>query len=63
VVPERTRLIGFYGFRCDCEQFFHLGNVSYLIEKAMAVSRRTLSALPGLGVMMAMTSKGLDMVT
>jgi hypothetical protein len=30
---------------------------------AISVSRRTLSALPGLGVMMAMISKGLDMMT
>jgi hypothetical protein len=36
-----------------------------LFEEIVSVllSRHTLSALPGLGVMMAMTSKGLDIVT
>lgn len=65
MIPERTRLVRLYSFGCGCQKLFDLENISCLFGTIVLVliSRHTLSALPGLGVMMAMTSKGLDMVT
>jgi hypothetical protein len=65
MVSERTRLVRLYSFGCGCQKLFDLENISCLFEEIVSVLlwRHTLSALPGLGVMMAMTSKGLDIVT